>query len=215
MSEYNIQMNKYNALNAGYDQLYPQPMKHANTHAEDGNDPITPSMIGTYTKTEIDTALQKKADSFSVYTKEESISATTRTALSLAETATPDAALAEIARQLSERITLLWENASPTSDFSAQTLSVNTDGCLGIIVSFVGSSFGFDSVTGSDIVNMTIGTSKMAIWQNSAKIQYQLVDLHRQLEQHNFHYQKNKILLYLIYFYYNNIGYEINSSKIA
>ena len=61
MSEYNIQMNKYNALNAGYDQLYPQPMKHANTHAKDGNDPITPSMIGTYNKTEIDTALQNKA----------------------------------------------------------------------------------------------------------------------------------------------------------
>lgn len=62
MSEYNIQLNKYNALNAGYDQLYPQPMKHANTHAEDGNDPITPSMIGTYNKTEIDTALQNKAN---------------------------------------------------------------------------------------------------------------------------------------------------------
>ena len=46
MSEYNIQMNKYNALNAEYDQLYPQPMKHANTHAKDGNDPITPSSIG-------------------------------------------------------------------------------------------------------------------------------------------------------------------------
>lgn len=61
MSEYNIQMNKYNALNAEYDQLYPQPMKHANTHAKDGSDPITPSMIGTYNKTEIDTALQKKA----------------------------------------------------------------------------------------------------------------------------------------------------------
>ena len=61
MSEYNIQMNKYNALNAQYDQLYPQPMKHASTHAKDGNDPITPSMIGTYNKTEIDTALQKKA----------------------------------------------------------------------------------------------------------------------------------------------------------
>ena len=61
MSEYNIQMNKYNALNANYDQLYPQPMKHASTHAKDGNDSITPSMIGTYNKTEIDTALQNKA----------------------------------------------------------------------------------------------------------------------------------------------------------
>ena len=46
MSEYNIQMNKYNALNANYDQLYPQPMKHASTHAKDGDDPITPSSIG-------------------------------------------------------------------------------------------------------------------------------------------------------------------------
>ena len=46
MSEYNIQMNKYNALNAEYDQLYPQPMKHANTHAKDRSDPITPSSIG-------------------------------------------------------------------------------------------------------------------------------------------------------------------------
>ena len=65
MSEYNIQMNKYNALNAQYDQLYPQPMKHASTHAKDGNDPITPSMIGTYNKTEIDTALQNKVDASS------------------------------------------------------------------------------------------------------------------------------------------------------
>ena len=60
MSEYNIQMNKYNALNAGYDQLYPQPMKHANTHAKDGSDPITPADIGAYTKGETDTLLAKK-----------------------------------------------------------------------------------------------------------------------------------------------------------
>ena len=118
----------------------------------------------------IDIALQNKADSSSVYTKEESISASTRTALSLSETATPDAALAEIAQQLSDRMTLLWENASPTSDFSAQTISVNTDGCLGIIVSFAGSAADFGSITGSDIVNMTIGTYQTAIWQNSAKV---------------------------------------------
>lgn len=60
MSEYNIQMNKYNALNAEYDQLYPQPMKHANAHAKDGSDPITPASIGAYTKTETDTLLAKK-----------------------------------------------------------------------------------------------------------------------------------------------------------
>ena len=81
MSEYNIQMNKYNASKAGYDQLYPAT-KIANV---DG----------------LGTALRKKADTSSVYSKEESISASTRTALSLPETATPDAALAEIARQLS------------------------------------------------------------------------------------------------------------------
>ena len=46
MSEYNIQMNKYNALNAEYDQLYPKPMKHANTHAKGGSDSITPEAIG-------------------------------------------------------------------------------------------------------------------------------------------------------------------------
>ena len=61
MSEYNIQMNKYNALNAEYDQLYPKPMKHANTHAKDGSDPITPASIGAYTKTETDTLLANKA----------------------------------------------------------------------------------------------------------------------------------------------------------
>ena len=129
MSEYNIQMNKYNAINDEYDQLYPQPMKHANTHAEDGNDPITPSMIGTYTKTEIDTALHNKADSSSVYTKSESISAETRTALSIAETATPDAALAEIARQLSEsgnvKMDVAWENASPSSSFAGQSINLD------------------------------------------------------------------------------------------
>ena len=60
MSEYNIQMNKYNALNAEYDQLYPKPMKHANTHAKDGSDPITPASIGAYTKTEADALLANK-----------------------------------------------------------------------------------------------------------------------------------------------------------
>ena len=65
MSEYNIQMNKYNALNAGYDQLYPNPMKHANTHAKDGSDPITPASIGAYTKGETDTLLVNKVGVYS------------------------------------------------------------------------------------------------------------------------------------------------------
>ena len=68
MSEYNIQMNKYNALNAEYDQLYPQPMKHANTHATNGSDPITPANIGAYSKTETNTLLQKKADKSVAFT---------------------------------------------------------------------------------------------------------------------------------------------------
>ena len=62
MSEYNIQMNKYNALSDDYDQLYPKPMKHASTHAEDGSDPILPSSIGAYSKEETDTLLQNKID---------------------------------------------------------------------------------------------------------------------------------------------------------
>ena len=48
MSEYNIQMNKYNALNAEYDQLYPV------TKIED--------VAG------LDTALQKKADKSVAFT---------------------------------------------------------------------------------------------------------------------------------------------------
>ena len=60
MSEYNIQMNKYNALSDNYDQLYPKPMKHADTHASGGTDPITPGDIGAYSKNEIDTFLASK-----------------------------------------------------------------------------------------------------------------------------------------------------------
>ena len=48
MSEYNIQMNKYNALNAGYDQLYPV------TKIEDVDG--------------LDTALQNKADKSAAFT---------------------------------------------------------------------------------------------------------------------------------------------------
>lgn len=68
MSEYNIQMNKYNALNDEYDKLYPQPMKHASTHAKDGSDPILPSSIGAYSKEETNTLLAKKADKSVAFT---------------------------------------------------------------------------------------------------------------------------------------------------
>ena len=80
-----------------------------------------------YNGTDYDTLYPKTIASQvdGVYNKEESISASTRTALGLATNATPDAALAEIARQLSERMTLLWENAKPTAVFVAQNLTFN------------------------------------------------------------------------------------------
>lgn len=46
MAEYNVQINKYDATEAGYDQLYPQPMKHADTHLLNGSDPIQVSGLG-------------------------------------------------------------------------------------------------------------------------------------------------------------------------
>ena len=149
MSEYNIQMNKYNALNAEYDQLYPQPMKHASTHASGGTDPITPGNIGAYSKNETDTLLANKADASSVYTKEESISAATRTALGLATNATPDAAFAKIAQQLSEsgnvKMGVAWENASPSSSFAAQTVSIPTGyDMVAIYTPFTGQLYWFE-----------------------------------------------------------------------
>ena len=105
--------------------------------------------------TAIYTALQKKADlgadgkvpaeQVDAYSQSDSISAETRTALSLPETATPDAALAEIARQLSEsggvRMKLLWETSSPTSTFAAQTISINLTEYDMIVVVGVGSCY--------------------------------------------------------------------------
>ena len=81
MSEYNIQMNKYNALNAEYDQLYPQPMKHASTHAKDGDDPITPSSIGAAELGVDGKVLTSQLPSMEVdaYTKVQTLSDTTKT----------------------------------------------------------------------------------------------------------------------------------------
>lgn len=47
MSEYNVLINKYDASNNSYDQLYPKPMKHADTHASGGTDPV----VSVYTAT--------------------------------------------------------------------------------------------------------------------------------------------------------------------
>ena len=60
MSEYNIQMNKYNALNAQYDQLYPV----TKIKDVDGLDTALQNKANTssvYTKTETDTLLSRKA----------------------------------------------------------------------------------------------------------------------------------------------------------
>lgn len=110
-----------------------QRPKAGGLYRDDGKTTVEASL------TEISTTLQKKADlgedgkvpagQVDAYSKSESISAETRTALSLPETATPDAALAEIARQLSEsgglKLTKLWKNASPGSDFGEQTITID------------------------------------------------------------------------------------------
>ena len=54
----NIEMQVKNA--SGYELIYPVPAGHKASHIS-GNDKITPSDIGAYTKTETDTLLQKKA----------------------------------------------------------------------------------------------------------------------------------------------------------
>lgn len=46
MAEYNIQMNVYDQATTDFNQLYPNPMEHASTHATTGDDPITPASIG-------------------------------------------------------------------------------------------------------------------------------------------------------------------------
>ena len=100
MSEYNIQMNKYDALNAEYDQLYPQPMKHASTHAKDGDDPITPSSIGAAELDESGKIPASQIPSIEVdaYTKTQTLSDTTKTLFGLDATAVPDDALAVLSR---------------------------------------------------------------------------------------------------------------------
>ena len=92
MSEYNIQMNKYNALNAQYDQLYPQPMKHASTHAKDGDDPITPSSIGAAELGADGKVLASQIPSIEVdaYTKVQTLSDTTKALFGLDANAVPD-----------------------------------------------------------------------------------------------------------------------------
>lgn len=59
--------------------------------------------------------------------------------LGLESDAVPDDAFVEIDRQLSDRaqVVLLWENASPGSDFAAQTISLNTIGYHLILIIFV------------------------------------------------------------------------------
>ena len=105
---------------------------------------VTAELIAIYT------ALQNKADlgedgkvpaeQVDAYSKADSLSASTRTALSLAETATPDAALSEIARQLSESsnvaIDLLWENASLNSSFAAQTITLDLSKYTLLLISY-------------------------------------------------------------------------------
>ena len=114
MSEYNIQMNKYNALNAEYDQLYPKPMKHANTHAKDGSDPILPSSIGAAELGADGKVLTSQLPSIEVdaYTKAQTLSDTTKTLFGLDATAVPDDVLA--------LIKTLIDNANANADTKAK-----------------------------------------------------------------------------------------------
>ena len=61
----NIQMQVKNAN--GYELIYPVPAGHKASHIS-GNDKITPSDIGAYTKTETDTLLENKANSNHTHT---------------------------------------------------------------------------------------------------------------------------------------------------
>lgn len=135
---------------------------------------------------DIDITLANKADlgedgkvpavQVDAYSKSESISAETRTALGLSETSTPDDALAEIARQLSEskgiQIVKLWENASLSSEFTAQTLSIDTTGFDGILVSVIGRNTNINASTSADILNMVIGTTRQILNQSASKLRF-------------------------------------------
>ena len=82
---------------------------HADSHAKNGTDPITPEMIGAYGKSEV-------------------IADETKVLMGLEATATPDDAfkyLMENGGSGGTAMDLLWENASLESAFAAQTVKIN------------------------------------------------------------------------------------------
>ena len=127
MSEYNIQMNKYNALNAEYDQLYPQPMKHASTHAKDGDDPITPSSIGASELGVDGKVLTSQLPSMEVdaYTKVQTLFDTTKSLFGLDANAVPDDVLSLIKTLIDNA------NASISTKVKIQTGSYVETGTYG------------------------------------------------------------------------------------
>ena len=74
MSEYNIQMNKYNALNAEYDQLYPatkiKNVDGLDTALQNKADASHTHDDRYYTETEVNNLLSAKAPAYSYGTSD-------------------------------------------------------------------------------------------------------------------------------------------------
>ena len=73
-------------------------------------------------------------------------------------------------------MTKLWENPNPTSEFSEQTLSVNTEGYDAIIVSFYGATSKLNNDICPDCLIMDVGRVATNMWQWSCKIAYRWVE---------------------------------------
>ena len=72
-----------------------------------------------------DEDIQKKIDGLESYTKEETLADTTKTLFGLSAAALPNDALLYLNQKKSElEMVLVWENASPTSAFGAQTIAI-------------------------------------------------------------------------------------------
>ena len=122
MSEYNIQMNKYNALNAGYDQLYPAT-KIANV---DGLGTALQNKADTTKKTTVTLSTDWAGDA-SPYTQTVTISGTTvNSKVDLQPDATTIAQMADdgtVALYISNNNGTLTANAvgeKPTAEMTIQ-----------------------------------------------------------------------------------------------
>ena len=182
MSEYNIQMNKYNALNAEYDQLYPQPMKHASTHAKDGDDPITPSSIGAAELGADGKVLTSQLPSIEVdaYTKVQTLSDTTKTLFGLDATAVPDDALALLSRfQNGLGNEYVWEKSKTEEiEDTVELTNVeiwNNNGSFSNFTFYVGTGYIYDEASNQNYPYSI--TNSTAITANTSNMETQMSNL--------------------------------------